>query len=299
MSIDENQIQQDATRREWNERTELRLVGARSNRYQILPTLARDWLRELFRTGLSTGERKETEAGSFPPGTPQTGAERRVRLDSGQRLTFRLGAGWEDPRGDGKWFWTTQVEDVTPRDNKAMLAMLAAAEGTELRKKPSLRQNDLDRLRSEENLSDAEQRMLAFARVLLWWHRPALDLTNSEGIEILTETANRVAKVTEAARQLSDFLEFGGSGKDTRRAIEDAQRAIYAAELRHFAGLTWPEVAERMGLDTSGERRRAAAVKAKWRAHRGVQLYIQVLGGEEQWVWYKTRQLKLYQARPQ
>lgn len=298
MSIDEDQNQQDAARRVWNERTDLRLMGARADRYQILPKLAHDWLQELLYLGMPLGGRKETEAGSFPPVASQSGVERRVRLDNGYSLTLRLGVGLEDPRRDGRSFWTTQVEDATPRDDRAMLAMLAAAEGTELRKNPSLRHKDLDRLRSEENLSDAEQRMLAFANLLLLWHRPDLELTDDKRTEILIETADRVAKVTEAVRQLSDFLEFGEPGSNTRRPIEDAQSSIYAAELRHFADFAWPEVAEKLGLDTTAARRRSSAMTAQQRAERGVKLYIQAFGDEENWDRYKTRQLGLYKTRP-
>lgn len=134
---------------------------------------------------------------------------------------------------------------------------------------------------------------MGVAKVLLGHFR---DGTHERGddIDLIVETVDRVAKVVEGVRRLTDWLEFGVPGHDTRREIANAQRDIYACELRYFAGLTWPEVAERLGFDTSSANRRAAAMRAKSAAERGERLFLQGWG-PEMWAWFQRVQKREYQ----
>ncbi len=305
-------VRADGCRKLWNQRTALRLMGALEDRYKILTNLARDWLRELVlewhQDGLSValGDRKEDTDGSFPPGVPNQSEERRVRLEGGQRITILLGEGSDDPRQDGRSIPLATVWDAVPRAHKAMLAMLAAAEGAELRRKNDLRQKDLERLRKnlvnseQSSISHSEHRLIAFARLLLSWRRPGFNADTDEGRELLAKTADKVARVAETARQLEDWLEFGNLEGDTRREVETAQQDLYAAEPKNFTGMTWPEVAEKLGFMDPHKRpdkRRAAAQRAKTSAERGEKLYIAALGSVEAWEEYKTAQSRRYRQK--
>jgi hypothetical protein len=279
---------------EWDERTDLYISGAMSPTYQLLPRLASAWMRELVGVGLRTYGRKEAWDPAYPPGYAAGGGyARRVRLENGQVLELRFKAYTEDPYGDGRQFWRTEVRGVTPRTDRAILAALAVVEGTEVGKE------GLDRIRRNLQgervaLKAGEDKLLAFARVLLLWYRPDLDELSDEGVEMLVGVCERAAAVSRAARRLADFLEFGAVGRDTRPGIEDAQLDVYAAELRHFADMSWPEIARRLGLDTDEEtKKRSAAITASQKGERGTQLHLRALG-EDGWRRFKDIQRRHY-----
>jgi hypothetical protein len=278
---------------EWDDRTDLYISGAMSPKYQLLPALAGAWMRELVGVGLRTYGRKEAWDSAYPPGYVAGRYARRVRLENGQVLELRFNAYTEDPYGDGREFWRTEVQGVTSRTDRAILAALAVVEGAEVGKE------GLDRIRRNLQgervaLEPGEDKLLAFTRVLLGWHRPDMDETSDEGIEMLVRVCERAAAVSTAARRLADFLEFGAVGRDTRPGIEDAQLDVYAAELRHFAGMSWPEISKRLGLDTGEEtRKRSAAMTASQKGERGTQLFVRALG-EDGWRHFKDIQRRLY-----
>jgi hypothetical protein len=282
----------------WNPRTELYVAGAMSNRYMNLQHLTQAWMEELIRVGFSLGGRREASEVTYPPEYGSEGNALPVRLDNGQTLVLRLNAFQDDPRGDGRFFMRTEVQGVSPKTDRAQLAALAVLEGAELRKNLKLRDEDLDRirrqLREDKDFStNVESKMVAFVRLLLWTYRPNLDQKTDEGIKMFVEVYDRVAKVAEATRQLSDFLEFGDPVKDNRQAANDAQTDIYAAELRHFAGMNNRDIAEAMRLDLSPEKERSAKQVASNRADRGEQYYIQAMG-QQRWNSYKREQRRLY-----
>ncbi len=200
-----------------------------------LQHLARAWLEEVIRVAFSLGGRREASEVTYPPEYGSEGNALPVRLDNGQTLVLCLNAFQDDPRDDGRFFLRTEVRGVTPKTDRAQLAMLAVLEGTELRKNSELRNEDLDRIRRQlrdgtDHLTSEESRMAAFVRLLLWTFRPDLDQKSDDGIEMFVAVYDRVAKLAEGARQLSDLLEFGEPGrKDTRQAANDAQMDIYAA----------------------------------------------------------------------
>ena len=252
------------------------------------------------------GRWKVAGSPSFPPDQETEGRGAWLRLENGQRILLRWHPDFRwDPRGDGRYFYRAEVRSEAPPSDKAILAALCVLEGTELSKKDELRQKGLNRIRrhlrgeefdpetNEEILSAQEDRMVAFVRTLLWFHRPDLDQESPEGIEVFVETCDRVARVTESARQLADFLEFGSPDHHTRRAIEDAQMAIFAAELRHIAGMNNREIAERVGLDLSLEKERSSKQLAASRAQRGVELLKDALG-DDGWSEHRKRQRSLY-----
>jgi hypothetical protein len=279
---------------EWDDRTDLYISGAMSPRFQLLPALASAWMRELVSVGLRTFGRKEAWDPAYPPGYAGGGYTRRIRLENAQVLELRFNAYTEDPYGDGREFWRTEVQGVTPPTDRAILAALAVVEGSEVGKE------GLDRIRRNLQgqrvaLEAGEDKLLAFARVLLWWYRPGIDEISDEGIEMLVGVCERAAAVSTAARRLADFLEFGTVGRDTRPGIEDAQMDVYAAELRHFAGMSWPDISKRLGLDSGEEtKKRSAAMTASQKGERGTQLLVRALG-EDGWRRFKDIQRRLYQ----
>jgi hypothetical protein len=265
-----------------------------------LQRLAQASMEELLRVGLSLGGRKEASEVTYPPEYGSEGNALPVYLDNGQMLVLRLNAFKDHPRDDGRFFLRTEVRGETPKTDRAQLAALAVLEGTELRKNLARRNEDLDRLcrhlrEGSGHLTSDESRMVGFVRLLLWTFRPDLDQKSGDGIELFVMVYDRVAKLAEDARQLSDVLEFGEPGKDTRQAANDAQMDAYAAELRHFAGMNNREIAEVMRLDLSPEKVRSSKQRASDMADRGEQLYIRAMG-QQKWDSYRREQRRLYHS---
>jgi hypothetical protein len=269
-------------------------------RYQALLLLAKDWMQELARVGLLPPGWKEPGQYGYPPEYTASGYPVQVRMENGQMLLLVFNTYQDDPSGDGRWFWRTEVRSVTSRTDRAILAALMVLEGGELvGKPPKAQQEILNRIRRAlggqgDLLEAGEEKLLAFARVLLWHYRPDLDQESDNGTEMMVEVCKRV--VEGDARRLANFLEFGTIGRDTRPKIEDAQMDVYAAELRHFTGMSWPEIAKKLRLDVGEQhKKRSAAMTASQRATRGVALFVQALGGEDKWQRFADIQRRQYQ----
>ena len=282
-----NQRHDEAGLPSWDARTELYVEGSTSPRYGLFGLLAKSWLEELPRAVPDTYGWKVAGEVSYPPDRTPRGGLVSLRLPHGQVLTLQLNAYAESPRNDRRWFRRVEVREATSRTDKAALAALSVLEGSGVRKEGVGR--IARRLRGHHvDLSAAEGKLLAFARVLLLHHRPDFDQVSEEGIELLIRTCERVADVADKVRQLGEFLEFGSADRPSaRREVKDAQTDVYAAELHHIVGMSQQEVARKLRLaiserdrDKGGHRTTASRIK------RGTDLFVRALG-EEGWDRYR------------
>lgn len=277
--------------------------GAMSPHYMLrFGALATDWIRELAGMGLRVYGRKVAGSISPPPEQDPAKKEVTVILGSGQRiwLTWHPGS-VDDPRGDGNMFFRTEVRGEHAPPTKAILAALAALEAGRVEKVDEERmvrylraerdpEASEEWLAAEEGWSADEDRLLAFARTLLGFHRPDLDQESDEGIEMLAGTSKRVAAVGQATRQLADYLEFGATGRNTRREIADAQMDVYAAELHEIAGMSEREIADKFRVAAAeSERFKGGSSTVRKRIGRGNELMGRAMG-EEAWRQHVERQ---------
>lgn len=292
----------------WDALTELHVIGAKAPRYELLPPLVVAWLRELLRIVPATYGRKVAGAISYPPDYERADLLKTVRTEHGQVLTLRFNAFQDRPRpGDGgeeptdpRWFRRVEVRGHAQRTDNAALAALSVLEGSgvgedgvnRIRGHLARRENDqayTGNWSESDELSQEEERLLAYARALLRHHRPNLDLASSEGSKILIGVCERAAEVADATARLSSYLEFGADGRATRPDVEDAQMAVYAAELHHVVGMTHREIAAKLHLPRpEKEERNSENRNAANRIKRGTSLLVQALG-EDGWQRYKRR----------
>ena len=264
-------------------------VGGLSN--MSLFVFAPQLMTELAAVGLNVGGRREPWELTYPPGY-ESGEAREIRLSNGQMLLLALDAYREEPFDDKRWYGRVEVRGMVPRTDRASLAAVCTFEGSELSTAGRTKKNPepaLDRLRrhlggEQVPLKSGEERLLGVARALLQHYRPGLDQASEKGKEIRVAVCERVSKIVEDVRRLTDYIEFGKPGADTRPEIKDAQLAVRAAELFFIEGVnTHREVGRRLGLEPSESDLRkgghSAAAKLIW---RGEWLFIQALG-EEGW----------------
>jgi len=299
----ENQPPKEAGPLDAKARVELYVHGAMAPRYQLFPYLASDWIWELAHVGVKVYGRKVPGDPTLPPDQDVGGKAVATTLENGQRIWLRWHpARRDDPREDGRWFWRAEVREETAPTDEAILAALAALEGAELdragedRIRRHLRREEVHPETGERILSAKEDRMVAFARTLLWFNHPDVDHESDEGIEMLVETCKRVSAVAKAARHLADYMEYGAAGRDTRRKFEDAQMDVYAAELHHIAGMSHQEVAKKLRLrePSKHEELHGGHATAADKIKRGRELLIKALGGEENFLQYVERRRAQY-----
>lgn len=299
----ENKPPKEARTPDPKARVELYVHGAMAPRYQLFPHLAADWLSELARMSVKLYGHKVTGDPSLPPDQDIGGKALSVTLENGQRIWLRWHEDRRDnPREDDKGFWRAEVRDETASTDKAILAALAVLEGVEVNRageqriRRHLRREKIDPEAREPSLLAKEDRMIALARTLLWFHHPDVDHESDEGINMLLETCKRVATVAKAARHLTDYMEFGVAGRDTRRKIEDVQMDVYAAELHYIAGMSQKVVAEKLRLrgQSNHEKLHGGHATAGDKIKRGRELLIEAFGGEEAFLRYAERHRILY-----
>jgi len=249
-------------------------------------------MTELATVGLNVGGRREACELTYPPGY-ESGEAREIRLSNDQILLLALDAYREEPFDDERWYGRVEVRGMVPRTDRATLAAVCAFEGSELSLAGRTKKNPepaLDRLRrhlggEQVPLKSGEERLLGVACALLQHYRPGLDQASEKGgKEILVAVCERVSKIVEDVRRLTDYMEFGKPGGDTRPEIEDAQLAVRAAELFFIEGVrTHREVGRRLGLELSeSDLRKGGHSAAAKLICRGKRLFIQGLG-EKGW----------------
>ena len=275
----------------WTSLTDLYLMGASSPSYPSFPSLVNAWLAELNRVVPPTYGRKLAGELTYPPGYDRGRDLLPVRLDNGQVIELEFGAYWDAPRRtldkgpeclDGGWYRRVEVRDLPSRTDKATLAALSVLEGGGVREEGIQRIRRHLRGDSEVYLGSEEERLLAFARLLLQHHNRETDP------EMLVETCKRVVAVAESARQLAAFLEFGAAERKLIPASKDPQMDVLAAELHHIAGMSHKEVAETLRRDKSDRMKiKGGHDTAKSMIERGTSIFLRALGGEG-WERYKA-----------
>jgi hypothetical protein len=282
----------------WTSLTDLYLMGATSSSYPSFPSVVNAWLPELNRVVPPTYGRKVAGEMAYPPDHDRGQDLLPVRLDNGQVIELRFDAYWDAPRRtldkgpeclDGGWYRRVEVRDLPSRTDKATLAALSVLEGSGVRAEGIQRIRQDLRGDSEVYLGSEEQRLLAFARLLLRHHNRETDP------EMLVETCKRVAAVAESARQLAAFLEFGAADRKLIPASKDPQMDVLAAELHHIAGMSHKEVAETLRRTRSERMKiKGGHDTAASMIERGTSIFVRALG-EDGWQRYKARAREEYE----
>ena len=123
---------------------------------------------------------------------------------------------------------------------------------------------------------------LDYVVALLRHFRPEFDdLPRGDQVALVREACKRVNTFLEALQQLTAFLEYGSPGKDLRRAMEDVERDIRAAELQDIEGLSSVKLGQALGVEApaSDEFKRTNS-RALRMAKRGRRLLIDAFGNE-------------------
>lgn len=272
---------------EEQEREHLYLDGARH--YKHVPDLAYRWLEELIEQGglpdissveiRSKGRPLLRPIREDPVNTPSDPSIYPARLDSGQVIWVRL----DEKRSSNGYRSVSVVEK--PNAIRAILALLTILEGTQtdvgkLRNilpfvdpshPVSIHESQYEAFRElveEENVDMArafladindgrfDYRSLEYATALLRYFRPNFDsLPLQERRDLLAKCCERINKLLEVSRQLSEFLEYGSPDKDQRPTIENPRRDVEAAALRDVEGYTYREIAEFLDVEISEKSR--------------------------------------------
>jgi hypothetical protein len=259
------------------EREDLFVSGVEA--YPVLPDLAHRWLEVLLEDGAlpTTGPgvrmgkklllRRVSENPANRSSDPFTS---HALLDNGQTLWVRR-AKRRGPKG----YRSIDIVDKPTRTTKAVLAALTVLESQQvdlewLKKllpfvdpadqvsiNDSLRQRfeELGRQGDKEGTSAlvgnlVSDRPLRYAHALLRYYRPNFDaLPREEQRELLLRCCERINKVLDSIRQLTEFLEYGRPEKDQRPAIENPRRDVEAAMLRDVEAMKYREIAESLKVE--------------------------------------------------
>jgi len=252
-----------------------------------LRALARAWLGELRREGLSGGRKTEHEI-DYPLGYREGSLTRPVRLATGEMIWLRLAA-YRDERG----FLRTQVLETPPRTDRAIfaaLSVLEAGEGDPEKVRDALTPKWDKKLKKwvYGRLGGPEERLLVYADNLLLHHRPTFrELPEADQRELRVKACEHIVAVAREAERLHRFLEYGKPVGRTRKAIKNAQRSVLAAEMHHIEGMSQREVAAELGLPVSDRnKRKGGHDTAETIINQGEDLFLRALG-EQGWEQYK------------
>lgn len=234
---------------------------------------AREWLEKLLRVGYygmegSLGLPIKQQADSISPSPtdslPLYGESYPVRLE-GSRQTIWLNL--DGPRSDEGGYRDITVSEEPLRTDGAIFAALAALEARPLdvaklrRVLPSIVPSYGETLwerwtkvlregRDCEALRDLRyHQALDYVLLLLRYHRPGFDdLPLEERAALLADTAAHLNEFREVLRKVMSFVEYGVPGRGAVPVAKSVARDVKAAVLRDVEGLTYAEIARRLGV---------------------------------------------------
>jgi hypothetical protein len=269
-----------------------------------LPKLARRRMEDLKEVGLpepDSGPEAMPEQGvPSVSGKKIRGVMRPVHLKDGRKAWL-----WFGTRNEGREYRPAQVFIEPPKTDRAILAALTVLEGESVdpkrvclasRLREALMVKDLREVAWETTQEDSPisgataghlqyVNRLDFPVALLRYYRrqPDLkDLPEEKRTALLQGACRHINELLKAARNLQQYLEFGGPAGRPNNLVRDAEGDIRAAELKGALGLSHRRVGEMLGvtLDQDYYALKGSNKKVEDKVRRGRKLLIQALGEE-------------------
>ncbi len=246
-----------------------------------LRRFADKWLEELGRvgyrgvggpSGLPLKQRKDYSTISRPASLPPDGDAYPIRFENTKQVLWLQVNG---KRSSKRGYREVRVADEPVRTDEAILAALTVMEGRSIdsrRLRKALAELNLssersmldhwqeayrsipDEQRSKgkrpelvENLQHSHS--LDYMLLLLRHHRPDFDeLPQKRKLELIARACELVNEFLGSVHKLASFLEYGATGRQQRKAVEDPDRDVIAAVLRDVDGLTNERIGEELGV---------------------------------------------------
>jgi hypothetical protein len=260
--------------------------------------LADLWVKKLAAIGLretdpSSGSIPKELSSYYPNAGPLYSNILPTKVEGSREVIWLRADGRRTDRG----YKSVEILDTPLRTDTAILAALTSLEGEPIAPEELensaveavLRHGEAASVGEEVSLDDFVKAALLMVKLeyvaaLLRHFRPEFDeLPRDEQVALVREACKRVNAFLQALQRLAAFLEYGSPDKDLKRAIEDAERDIRAAELQDIEGLSSVKLGQALGIEppASDEFKRTNS-RASSMAKRGRRLLINAFG-EEGW----------------
>ncbi len=268
------------------------IYNSGSSLFPDMPELARKWLEELNKLGLSEKEQIGS-AGKIAyqismddlADTVPLGDTRYVWLRNGQMLRLYLNAAIRSRRGSR----SVEVLPNTRRTDMAIIAALTVLEGRALKPEKVRRWWLRKTLGDEEPVFNTLENF-QFRRLWLWagyllayYRSDSGDRSYEENVRLVQKTCTYIYDFLESLRRLLEFLEYGEPDQDTRPVVEAAERDMQAAVLKYVDGLKHREIAEELNIPLSESARTTGDLSTVREIIRRGRRILEQAWGEEGW----------------